>query len=747
MVRHLNIAGTVRNVGSFKLKLVIYFLLLSLLPIAAAFWGFTQVAGQSETRRVDARLQTGMRALLASYQEQARCGPASRDGDRRDARPSNGSSSGATARASRRCFATQPEVSVVSVDGFLVHSPPIFAATRQAAVLTTRGLAGYVTVSVPFDARLVATLRARSGLARADSLAILKAGRVVASSPTVRGNVLAPVGQMKTLKVGSERFRTLVAPAAADGPGVRFAVLSPQALIDAANASSRNRLLLGLLVSLALVSLVAYFEGRAIVRTLRGLAEAAHGIARGRLSERVPVRGRDEFAMLGTAFNEMANQLEERLAELEAERGRLRDAITRFGEALAATHDVNQQLRVIVEAAVEVTGAQGARLLASDGTVVETGEPDAQGERIEFGLTAGRTAFGTLTIVGQAFDTDQRLAASSLASHAAIALENARLRRIVERQALVDGLTGIANRRQCEDALTSEIARAERLGSTLTLVLADLDDFKAVNDAHGHAVGDDVLRKFSRLLRSTARDSDLAGRWGGEEFLLLLPGADAPGGAQLAERVREAFANAPSRAVTAPRCGSPAASAWPSTGPEPVNGSSSRPRTGPFTGPSGEERTAWSSKHPSAAFSRFDEHHDGNRPETGLHCHPSTSTSPIWRRSMPVETPSLFAQVIKDHLELKEQNSDLDRQMPIERYKSADPFENHPLFKTEEQARLEETMDGVEPDFVAHSADVNLPWPGEETAASAAPSTASASEIEDSGFWAVDRARDFDWGD
>ena len=57
--------------------------------------------------------------------------------------------------------------------------------------------------------------------------------------------------------------------------------------------------------------------------------------------------------------------------------------------------------------------------------------------------------------------------------------------------------------------------------------------------------------------------------------------------------------------------------------------------------------------------------------------------------------------MIKDHLELKERNSDLDRQMPIERYKSDDPFDNHPLFKTEEQARLEETMDGVQPDFVA----------------------------------------------
>jgi hypothetical protein len=129
-------------------------------------------------------------------------------------------------------------------------------------------------------------------------------------------------------------------------------------------------------------------------------------------------------------------------------------------------------------------------------------------------------------------------------------------------------------------------------------------------------------------------------------------------------------------------------------------------------------------------------------------------TSPIGRKAMPVETPSLFAEVIKDHLALKEQNSELDRHMPIDRYKNEDPFQNHPLFKTEEQARLEETMDGETPDFVAHGVDTgsvganhvdaSLPWPGEETAVAAAP---PAAEIEDSGFWAVDRARDFDWGD
>jgi diguanylate cyclase (GGDEF)-like protein len=334
------------------------------------------------------------------------------------------------------------------------------------------------------------------------------------------------------------RYRALVEPAFADDSTVQFAVLRPQSLIDAANAGSRDRLLLGLLVSLLLVSAVAYFEGRSIVRTLRGLVDAANAIARGRLDQRVPVRGRDEFALLGGAFNDMADQLQARLAELEAERARLRDAITRFGEALAATHDAHQLLRVIVEAAVEATGACGARLLSEDGTIVETGDPDADGERLELPLAAGRTTFGTLAIVGDSFDEEERMAANSLASHATIALENARLHRIVERQALVDGLTGIANRRQCEDSLASEIAQADRLGTPLTLVLADLDDFKAVNDDHGHAVGDDVLREFSAVLRSTLRDSDIAGRWGGEEFLLLLPGADAEGGANLAERVR-----------------------------------------------------------------------------------------------------------------------------------------------------------------------------------------------------------------
>ena len=108
----------------------------------------------------------------------------------------------------------------------------------------------------------------------------------------------------------------------------------------------------------------------------------------------------------------------------------------------------------------------------------------------------------------------------------------------MERQALIDGLTGLANRRQCEETLADELARVERFGGDLAIVVADLDWFKDVNDRYGHPAGDSVLREFGLLLQETVRDVDIAGRWGGEEFVLVLPGTDLAGGAQLAERIR-----------------------------------------------------------------------------------------------------------------------------------------------------------------------------------------------------------------
>jgi hypothetical protein len=117
---------------------------------------------------------------------------------------------------------------------------------------------------------------------------------------------------------------------------------------------------------------------------------------------------------------------------------------------------------------------------------------------------------------------------------------------------------------------------------------------------------------------------------------------------------------------------------------------------------------------------------------------------------MAVDAPSLFAKVIQEHLELKRRNAALEHEMPLDRYLSDDPFENHPLFKTEEQARVEDTMDGVqsivdEPTSLdwPTSQDTFVTPPPEETAELVADD--EQQEPSDENLWS--RSRDFDWGD
>ena len=528
--------------GSFKVKLVAYFLLLSLLPLAAAFLGFSTVAARSETRRVDARLQAGLRAGLATYQDELL---AADDAAARLAR--NPAFQRALIRRDRatirQLLKGHPNLHVEAGDGFAVGRTDPTAAIRQVAVVGPGGTRGAVIASVPLDQQLVKRLEGRSGLDLDEHVILIEDRRVVAGPVDSLGSRFdALPGRTHTLTFAGTRYRTLVAETLNGVPSATIGVISPQTQIDAAKHAAMQRLLAGLFACLLLVAVVAYIEGRAIVRTLRRLVEATRAISRGDLQQRVEVHGRDEFALLGRTFNEMAAQLQTRLEELERQRGRLRDVITRFGEALGATHDADQLMRLIVEAAVEATGAKGGVIVSASGELIQAGTPGDGADKIEVPLSAGEVTFGSLLLFSDHFEDEDRMTAVSLASHAVVALDNARLHRIVERQALVDGLTGLANRRQCEETLASELARVQRFGGPLAIVVADLDWFKDVNDRHGHPSGDAVLREFAQLLNETVRDIDLAGRWGGEEFLVILPGTHLDGGAQVAERIRLALA-------------------------------------------------------------------------------------------------------------------------------------------------------------------------------------------------------------
>ena len=367
----------------------------------------------------------------------------------------------------------------------------------------------------------------------------------------------------------------------AQGRRLQAVALYPQHKLDSYARSIRLRvaLLMGLL--LLLIGAGAALAVRSLTHTLRAFADGIRAVAAGRFDQRLPVRGGDEFSQFGEVFNQMSSQLEQRIEELDGERRRVQEFGQRFGAALAATHDVAGLLEIVVDSAMQLARAEGARLLVADeGTDVlveqlRRGElgaaaglldsPVRYGEGIEgralqtrqavigdepvpllaAPLVAEERVLGLLTLVGdpeRPFGRDDAERVGSLVGQGAVAIENARLHRLIQKQAKTDPLTQLLNRREFEEQLAREVERAQRFGTPVGLVVLDLDDFKLINDRFGHLAGDGVLKAAAGAIRQCTREIDQPARWGGEEFAVILPHTGLDGAARLAERLRQAIA-------------------------------------------------------------------------------------------------------------------------------------------------------------------------------------------------------------
>jgi diguanylate cyclase (GGDEF)-like protein len=242
--------------------------------------------------------------------------------------------------------------------------------------------------------------------------------------------------------------------------------------------------------------------------------------------------------------------------------------LARAAHALNASPDLREVLRRLAGEAAAALGADVAGVFLLDGTSVLTGLP--RDGRPDLGLgtgAAGRAvaserpaaADDALAVpiawegaVRGAFalgwhaarrpgEEDERLL-TAFAALATFACHNAETHEQVQRAARTDALTGLLNHGAMQVRLREEIARARRDGSPLTCAIVDLDDFKRVNDIRGHQAGDELLRAVATAMAQQLRPYDQVARYGGDEFVLLLPGSDEEAATVVAERVRDAVA-------------------------------------------------------------------------------------------------------------------------------------------------------------------------------------------------------------
>jgi diguanylate cyclase (GGDEF)-like protein len=406
-------------------------------------------------------------------------------------------------------------IALVGPDGASLAGRTDWPASRSVDVAGAGGRAlGQVIVGVPLDDALAQRLADAAGLVEGDALAIADAGLIVASQPRLAGEI--PDESPGSVELDGEDFRYVSAPLIA-GTEVRLDTLGSEDPIAEAASDTRRRAFFVSLAAVGTLALVAW----AVTRLLRRRAAPEPAVAEehGRRAS----DARDE----------------------QASGARVREAVALVGEALAATHDPEALLPVILQSAIGATGAAGARLV-SDGTeIARAGDPDEGGNPMLLRLGANEEDTGQLLLYPPPdghFDDQAQELAHWLAAQASIALDNERLHRAVKRQAITDELTQLANRRRFAQTLGLEVRRAERFGDPLTLVIADLDDFKQINDSYGHQLGDVVLKSFADVLRANVRDFDVPARYGGEEFAILLPETELAGGEKLARRLQAALA-------------------------------------------------------------------------------------------------------------------------------------------------------------------------------------------------------------
>ena len=424
-------------------------------------------------------------------------------------------------------------------------------------------------------------------------LSLSAQGRVIASTALLPGPVdIDPdfEGSFKADIDGDSKAR------ARDlGGGMAIIASTPTSPLNALSQRVIISMIALLLLAIIGLTFLASVLARLVTQPLQEVADGAKAISDGRYGEEIPIRSRDEVGRLAAAFNEMSNQLEGTITELSTSHEQLQRAVRRVGDTLRSTHDMGQMLESILNTCVDavraeagvlwrftstrdalsvsnLSGIQDERLgrvpvgegvvghvaeRASSVMLPTVGGPKASSSEpdmpnvIALPIYSRDRVMGVLALYRSAdaspFTTDELSTVQFLVEQGATAIENVQLHEEAQRLSLMDGLTGIWNRRFFQMQFKQVLATAVRFQRPFSVLMMDLDYFKEVNDHFGHQRGDAILIECAQRVSSVLREVDTFARYGGEEFICLLSETDTEGAMTTAEKICEAMRSEPFR--------------------------------------------------------------------------------------------------------------------------------------------------------------------------------------------------------
>jgi diguanylate cyclase (GGDEF)-like protein len=561
---------------SFRTRLTGFFVLIVVVPMVAVGFLVFRLIGDSEQGKADARADGLATAAASVYRSSSAHSQLVAQALARDPGLSPATASSLAAlRAHLSSLSSRAGLVRVTVSvGNRVAADAGDRTAVAPGVATAVGSSGGSPTTITVS-ELTAAAYANELAAPGVAIVVREDGQTLGSTLAQSAGHNLPLHGSVTL--GGTDYRAVTTSLSGfNGSKVKVSVLSD--LTKMKSSVQTTQLVAAVFIAgfLLLAFSFSVLASRALQGQLSRFLQAARRLGSGDFSSPVPTEGRDEFAALGEEFNSMSTQLEHRLSELGQERARLRASIRRIGQTFASNLDRPALLELALRTAIDAVQANGGRMSARSSPeepleqTVCVGSLDGlenailEAERAALGsgelgeakagetsvvsvalapVTPGDPVHGLITISrqGQPFTDDDREVLKSLASQATLALENVELHHQVQRQAVTDELTGLANHRRFQELLSAEIDQVRRYRHPVGLIMLDLDNFKSVNDSYGHPQGDVVLQQVARVLRESSRDADAPARYGGEEMALILPHTDLEGAFAIAERVRVAI--------------------------------------------------------------------------------------------------------------------------------------------------------------------------------------------------------------